>query len=112
MNCSNPAPAAWYDFARGSLKDRTGNFPDGMLCTGARVENGELVLEKGGYLKVPGTLYSQVRMTAPDLEHWTEQPGTYITSDKLLAICPNVFRFGGWHYYVCGNTSKTGTRWV
>jgi hypothetical protein len=83
-----------------------------MLCAGAHVEHGELVLEKGGYLKVPGTLYSQVRMTSPDLETWTEQPGAYITSDKLLAICPNVFRFGGWHYYVCGSGVWKSRSWT
>lgn len=100
---SGPRPVAWYDFAHGSLKDRAGNFPDGVLYAGARVENGELVLEDDGYLKVPGTLYSQVRMTSTDLETWTEQPGTYIASDRLLAICPNVFQFGDWHYYMCGS---------
>ena len=100
---SGPKPVAWYDFSDGSLRDRTGNYPDGILFGGARVEDGELVLENGGYLKAPCTLYTQVRMTSPDLETWTEQPGTYIASDKLLAICPNVFQFGDWHYYICGS---------
>ena len=28
--------------------------------------------------------------------------GSFIESDKRLAICPNIFRFGDWHYYICG----------
>jgi hypothetical protein len=96
-------PVAWYDFEGGSLRDRTGTFPDALLSGNARIEKGELVVGDGGYLKVPGSLYTQVRLTSPDLEKWTEQPGAFIASDKLLAICPHVFKFGGWHYYICGS---------
>jgi sucrose-6-phosphate hydrolase SacC (GH32 family) len=98
-----PKPVAWYDFESGSLRDRTGTFPDAMLHGNARVENGELVVGDGDYLKVPGAFYTQVRLTSPDLEKWTEQPGTFIASDKQLATCPHVFKFGAWHYYICGN---------
>lgn len=100
---SGPKPTAWYDFTDGSLKDRAGNFPEGMLYAGAHVENGELVLEKDGFFKAPCNLFTQVRVTSPDLVKWTEQPGTFIASDRMLAICPNVFKFGGWHYYMCGS---------
>ncbi|MFA7006690.1 MAG: LamG-like jellyroll fold domain-containing protein, partial [Verrucomicrobiia bacterium] len=100
---AGPKPVAWYDFEGGSLRDRSGTFPDAMLFGNARIENGELVLGDGDYLKVPGSLYTQVRLTSPDLEKWTEQPGTFITADKHLAICPNVFKFGAWHYYICGS---------
>jgi sucrose-6-phosphate hydrolase SacC (GH32 family) len=106
-----PQPVAWYDFAGGTVRDRMGNFPDGVLCNGARVENGELVLEDGGYLKVPGRLFTQMRLTSPDLETWTEQPGVYIAADKHLAICPNVFKFGDWHYYICGSGVWKSRTW-
>ena len=60
---------------------------------------------------MPGTLYTQVRLTSPDLETWTEQPGAYIASDKHLAICPNVFKFGDWHYYICGSGVWKSRSW-
>ena len=106
-----PKPVAWYDFAGGSLKDRAGSFPDGMLYGGARIENGEMVLD-GGHFKVAGNLRTQVRLTSPDLETWTEHPGTFIASDKTLAICPNVFRFGDWFYYLCGSGVWKGRSWL
>ena len=96
-------PVAWYDFEGGSLRDRTGNFPEGMLFGSARVENGELLLNGEAYFKVPGSLFTQVCLTSPDLETWKERPGTFIASDKRLAICPNVFAFGDWKYYICGS---------
>ncbi len=98
-----PQPIAWYDFEAGSLLDRTGNFPEGRLQGKARIENGALVLGEGDYFKTPGVLHTQVRMTSQDLEHWTDVEETFISSDKPLAICPNVFRFGSWYYYVCGS---------
>ena len=109
---SGPKPIAWYDFAGGSVRDRTGTFPDGVLFGGARIENGELVLEGDGYLKVPGLQNTQVRLTSTDLETWTEQPGAFIASDKPLAICPNVFKFGGWHYYICGSGVWKSKGWL
>ena len=98
-----PRPLAWYDFADGKTGDRAGNFPKGMLFGNARVENGELVLDRGDYFKAPGTLNTQVRMTSPDLDNWTQVEKLFITSDKKLNICPNVFHFGQWHYYICGS---------
>ncbi len=106
-----PKPVAWYDFAGGSLKDRAGSFPDGMLYGGARIENGELVLD-GGHFKAVGSLRTQVRLTSPDLETWTEQPGTFIASDRHLAICPNIFKFGDWFYYLCGSGVWKGRSWL
>jgi hypothetical protein len=100
---AGPPPVAWYDFANGSLKDRAGNFPDARLLAGAHIDDGELVLDNGGYLKVPGTLFTQVRATSTDLATWTDQPGAFISSDRHLATCPNVFEFRGWHYYICGS---------
>lgn len=107
-----PKPVAWYDFEGGNPRDRTGTLPDGVLSNGAHVESGELVLENGGYLKVPGVVYTQVQLTSSDLESWTEQPGTFIASDKRLAICPNVFQFGNWHYYVCGSGVWRSRDWT
>lgn len=98
-----PSPLAWYDFTDGTTRDKMGNFPDGMLFGKARIEDGALVLGDGDYLKAPGALNTQVHLTSPDLEHWTEVEGPFISSDKHLAICPNVFRFGQWHYYICGS---------
>lgn len=100
---SGPEPLAWYDFKGGSLRDKTGNFPDGLLFGHARIENGCLVLGEGDYFKSPGVLYTQVRLTSKDLQTWTEVEGPFIASDKHLAICPNVFQFGAWHYYLCGS---------
>lgn len=102
-NEAGPKPVAWYDFEGGHLSDRTGQWPDGLLYGKARVEHGELLLGDGDYMKVPGTMFTQLRLTSPDLETWTEQPGPFIASDKSLNICPNVFQFGAWHYYICGN---------
>lgn len=107
-----PKPVAWYDFSGGSLRDRTGSFPDGLLVGQARVENGELVVGEGGYFKVPGILYTQVRLTSPDLETWTQQPGAYLAADKFLGICPHVFPFGDWHYYLCGNGVWKSRGWL
>ncbi len=98
-----PQPLAWHDFADGKTRDRTGNFPHGMLFGNARIENGELVLDRGDYFKVPGTLNTQVRMTSPDVENWAQVEEPFITSDKKLNICPNIFQFGRWHYYICGS---------
>lgn len=106
-----PAPVAWYDFENGSLKDRTGHFPDGLLFGHARAEQGELILDDESYLKVPGALHTQVRLTSPDLETWTEQPSPFIAADKPLAICPNVFAFGGWKYYICGSGIWKSRNW-
>jgi len=100
---AGPKPVAWYDFEGGSLRDRTGTFPDAMIFGNARIEKGELIVGDGDYLKVTGALYTQVRLTSPDLEKWIEQPGAFIASDKRLATCPNVFKFGNWHYYICGS---------
>lgn len=106
-----PKPVAWYDFEGGSLRDRTGNFPDGMLSGNTRIENGELVVGNDGYFKAPGSLSTQVRLTSSDLDTWTEQPGAYIASDKSLGICPNVFKFGAWHYYICGSGVWKSRSW-
>jgi hypothetical protein len=100
---AGPRPLAWYDFTDGKSGDRSGNFPDGRLYGNVRVENGELVLDRGDYFKAPGTLNTQVRLTSSDLDHWTQVEGPFITSDKRLNICPNVFQFGQWHYYICGS---------
>ena len=99
-----PEPTAWYDFENGSLRDRAGNFPDAQLYGNARVENGALVLDDvGDYFKALGSVQTQVRLTSKDLENWTPVDGSFIESDKRLAICPNIFRFGDWHYYICGS---------
>ena len=108
---AGPKPVAWYDFEGGSLRDRTGTFPDAMLFGNAHIENGELVVGDGDYLKVPGSLFTQVRLASPDLEKWTEQPGAFIASDKHLSICPNVFKFGAWHYYICGGGVWKSRSW-
>ena len=100
---SEPQPLAWYDFEDGSLRDKTGNFPEGLLSGDAHTEDGSLVLGDGDYFKTPGVLYTQVRLTSKDLQTWTEVEGPFIASDKHLAICPNVFPFGDWHYYICGS---------
>lgn len=100
---SGPKPIAWYDFADGSTRDRTGNFPDGMLFGNARAENGALVLGDGDHLKVPGAMNTQARLTSKDLETWTEVKDPAIASDERLATCPNLFRFGEWHYYLCAS---------
>lgn len=106
-----PKPVAWYDFAGDVIRDRMGAYPDAMLSSGARVESGELVLEGNGHCKVPGSLNTQIRLTSRDLETWTEQPGAFIASDRRLAICPNVFRFGDWHYYICGSGAWKSRGW-
>lgn len=101
---SEPAPVAWYDFGTGTLHDRAGKLADGQLYGKARLEGGALVLQgEGDYFKSSGTMYTQVRLTSPDLEHWTDTGTTFISSDKRLATCPNVFQIGKWHYYVCGS---------
>ena len=98
-----PEPLAWYDFQGGSIRDRTGNFPEGLLYGDARIENEALLLDEGDYFKTPCVLHTQVRLTSTDLEQWNEIEGPFIASDKSLAICPNVFQFGRWHYYICGS---------
>lgn len=99
-----PAPAAWYDFEDGSLRDRAGRFPDARLFGKARIEDGALVLDgDGDYLKALGSVHSQVRLTSGDLENWTEVAEPAITADERLATCPNLFRFGDWHYYLCSS---------
>lgn len=98
-----PEPLAWYDFEGNSLQDKTGNFPEGLLYGDAKIEQGTLVLDEGDYFRTPGALHTQVRLTSKDLEDWTEVDGPFIASDKHLAICPNVFQFGPWHYYICGS---------
>lgn len=99
-----PEPAAWYDFENGSLRDRAGKFPDAKLFGKARIEGGALVLEgQGDYLKALGSAQTQVRLTSTDLQNWTPVEGSFIESDKRLATCPNIFRFGDWHYYLCGS---------
>jgi arylsulfatase A-like enzyme/sucrose-6-phosphate hydrolase SacC (GH32 family) len=99
-----PEPSAWYDFENGSLRDRSGTYPDAKLFGKARIEDGALVLDgQGDYLKASGTVQTQVRLTSNDLENWTPVDGSFIESDKRLATCPNVFRFGDWHYYICGS---------
>jgi hypothetical protein len=41
-------PYAWWTFEKGQETDRVGRFPVNSLTGGARIENGRLVLEKGG----------------------------------------------------------------
>ncbi len=98
-----PEPLAWFDFEDGSTRDRTGHFPDGLLYGGARVENGALVVGDGGYLKTPGVLNTQMHLTSKNLETWVEQEKPFISSERWLATCPNIFEFGGWWYYLCGS---------
>ncbi len=52
--------------------------------------------------KALGTVHTQVRLTSTDLKKWTPVEGSFIESDKRLDLCPNVFQFGDWHYYLCG----------
>lgn len=48
---SDPPPYAWWCFADGETRDRMGRFPAVTLKPGARVENGELILDgRGGVL--------------------------------------------------------------
>ncbi len=98
-----PRPLAWYDFQNGSTRDRMGNFPDGLLYGNARIEGGTLLLDDGDHFKVPGTLNTQVHLISKDLETWTEEAEAFISSDKRLSICPNIFQFGQWHYYLCSS---------
>ncbi|MBM4153417.1 MAG: hypothetical protein FJ221_00085 [Lentisphaerae bacterium] len=98
-----PEPLAWFDFEDGTARDRSGHYPPGLLHGDARIEGGALILGDGGYLKTPGTLFSQVRLTSKDLESWSPVEGAFIESDKPLGICPNVFRMGDWRYYLCGS---------
>ena len=100
---SGPQPLAWYDFENGSLKDKMGNFPDGCLHGNARVENGAVTLTAGDYLKAPGTSYTQTHLVSKDLETRIEQEAPFISSDKRLATCPNIFKFGKWYYYLCSS---------
>lgn len=100
---SGPQPLAWYDFEGGSTQDKMGNFPDGCLHGNARIENGELTLTSGDYLKAPGTSYTQTHLVSEDLETWLDQEAPFISSDKRLATCPNIFKFGKWYYYLCSS---------
>ena len=96
-----PEPIAWYDFGEDGIRDRGDRFPDGMLFGDASVSDGELVLPGNAYMKAPGTLNQQVRLTSTDLVTWTKADEPAITADERLATCPNLFRFGDWYYYLC-----------
>lgn len=48
---SSPAPLAWWSFENGQAGDLMKTFPAGRLEGGARVANGRLVLDGGGYLR-------------------------------------------------------------
>jgi hypothetical protein len=99
---AGPKPMVWYDFADGSTRDRAGNLPLGTLYGDAHVEDGALVLGSGDMMKTPGVVNTQTWLTSQNLQEWKEQERPFIRSDKRLAICPNVFPFGDWYYYICG----------
>lgn len=48
---SGPKPWAWWTFDDASCKDRTGRFPNSLVASGAKVEEGRLVLDgkKSGF---------------------------------------------------------------
>jgi hypothetical protein len=102
-----PAPLAWYDFAEDGTRDRVDRFPDGMLFGGARALDGELVLPGGGHMKAPGVLHQQVRLTSTDLVTWTQVDEPVIASDEIVGMCPNLFRFGDWYYYLASGFWKS-----
>jgi len=54
---------------------------------------------------------TMVRLTSLDLKNWTQEPGAFIASEKKLATCPNVFKFGDWHYYTCATGIWKSRSW-
>jgi len=93
-------------------------FVEGRDCEIFQTDDGLFHMIKGGPTQPPRTrpvgdktpdtcvneLKTQVRFTSDDLIHWTEVEEPFIASETGLDIdiCPHVFHFGGWYYYMCG----------
>jgi len=98
-----PAPVAWFDFSQNRVRDRAGAFPDGILTGSARVADGALQLMEGACFRSPGGTSSLARLTSPDLVTWTPVPEPFIETDvRNVAMCPHLFRFGDWYYFIGG----------
>ena len=99
-----PKPVAWFDFTGGSLRDRSGTFPDGVLEGDVEIRDGALHVDEGGYFHAPGTVARLERLTSTDLEHWTPVATPFIETDVTnVAMCPHLFRLGDWYYFIGGN---------
>lgn len=101
---AGPEPLAWFDFAHTGLRDRCGRLPDGVLHGGARLVDGVLRLRGDGYLLAPGATATLTRLVSDDLVEWTPAPEPFIETDVMaVAMCPHLFRMGGWYYFIGGN---------
>ena len=97
-------PLAWYDFANSGLRDRTGTFPDGTPDGSAQIVDGELRLDESGCFRSLGSVTTLSRLTSGDLLEWTPVDEPFIETDvRSVVICPHLFRFGDWHYFIGGN---------
>ena len=98
-----PQPLAWWSFAEGTLTDRSSTFPAGTLNGSATLTPDGLRLVEEAWLRAAGTTATLVRLTSTDLLHWTEAKEPFIETDVLnVAMCPHLFRFGEWYYFIGG----------
>ena len=98
-----PQPLAWWSFAEGALTDRTGTLPAGTLYGSATLTPQGLRLDEDAWFRVAGATASLTRLTSSDLLHWTEVKEPFIETDVLnVAMCPHLFRFGEWYYFIGG----------
>ncbi|NCO38908.1 MAG: hypothetical protein GW911_02170 [Armatimonadetes bacterium] len=98
-----PKPGVWFDFANNGLRDRTGAFPEGTLDGSARVDNGSLHVDEDGYFRSLGSVTTLSRLTSSNLTDRTPVPEPFIETDvRNVAMCPHLFKFGGWYYFIGG----------
>ncbi|MBN2451240.1 MAG: hypothetical protein JXR77_12675 [Lentisphaeria bacterium] len=98
-----PSPLAWFDFAADSAADRTGTFPAGRTEGTAHIENGVLRLDEDGHFRSLCSITTLERLTSPDLRTWTPVPEPFIETDvRNVAMCPHLFPFGDWYYFIGG----------
>jgi hypothetical protein len=98
-----PPPLAWFNFAANRLRDQAGAFPDGTLTGTARLADGALQLNEDGHFRSLGTVTTLARLTSRDLREWTPVAEPFIETDvRNVAMCPHLFRFGDWYYFIGG----------
>jgi hypothetical protein len=101
---AGPPPLAWFDFANTGLRDWAGAFPEAVLTGSARLADGALQLNETGHARALGATATLARLTSPNLVDWTPVAEPFIETDVLnVAMCPHLFRFGDWCYFIGGN---------
>ena len=98
-----PKPLAWFDFSSTGLRDRAGTFFNGTLEGSARIADDALQLDDG-YFRSLGWITTLSRLTSRNLLEWTPADEPFIEIGfRNVLMCPHLFRFGDWYYFIGGN---------